>query len=134
MKTIKSKRDFEKVFKAGRRLSHPLLRIRVLHHDEGGTAGQVAFVAPKRLGNAPVRNRGKRVLREAARACGLPLQGYSVIMLATDQTAASKEQDVEKARVYARILEACRPMALPKRDLRAEAASRNQAQARLFFE
>lgn len=45
-----------------------------------------------------------------------------------------EEQDVEKARVYARILEACRPMALPKRDLRAEAASRNQAQARLFFE
>ena len=97
MKTIKSKRDFEKVFKAGRRLSHPLLRIRVLHHDEGGTAGQVAFVAPKRLGNAPVRNRGKRVLREAARSCGLPFPGYSVIMLATDRTAPSREPEVERA-------------------------------------
>ena len=45
-----------------------------------------------------------------------------------------EETDVAKARVYARILEACRPMALPKRDLRAEAAERNQEQARLFFE
>ena len=97
MKTIKSKRDFEKVFKSGRRFSHPLLRIRVLRHDEGGTAGQVAFVAPKRLGNAPVRNRGKRVLREAARSCGLPFPGYSVIMLATDRTAPSREPEVERA-------------------------------------
>ena len=45
-----------------------------------------------------------------------------------------EETDVAKARVYARILEACRPMVLPKRDLRAEAAERNQEQARLFFE
>ena len=97
MKTIKSKCEFERVFKAGRRFSHPLLRIRVLHHDEGGSGGQVAFVAPKRLGNAPVRNRGKRLLREAARSCGLPFPSYSVIMLATDQTASSKMQDVERA-------------------------------------
>ena len=97
MKTIKSKREFEKVFKAGRRFSHPLLRIRVLYHDEGGSEGQVAFVAPKRLGNAPVRNRGKRVLREAARSCGLPYPNYSVIMLATDQTAPAKSPEVAQA-------------------------------------
>ena len=96
MKTIKSKREFESVFKAGKRFSHPYLRIRVLHHDEGGW-GKVAFVAPKRLGNAPVRNRGKRVLREAARACGLPREGYSVILLATDQTAPAKSPEVARA-------------------------------------
>ena len=97
MKTIKSKREFEKVFKAGRRYSHPLLRIRVLHHDEGESGNQVAFVAPKRLGSAPVRNRGKRVLREAARSCGLPLPGCSVILFATDQTASSRTQEVAGA-------------------------------------
>ena len=96
MKTIKSKKAFEKVFKAGKRFSHPLLRIRVLHHDEGG-CGQVAFVAPKRLGNAPIRNRGKRVLREAARCCGLPYDGYSVILLATDQTAPAHTPEVARA-------------------------------------
>ena len=41
-----------------------------------------------------------------------------------------EEQDIEKRRVYARILEACRPMALPKRDLRAEAAVANQMRIR----
>ncbi len=97
MKTIKSKREFERVFKAGRKFSHPLLRIRVLHHGEGDSGNQVAFVAPKRLGSAPVRNRGKRVLREAARSCGLPLPGYSVILLATDQTAPSHSQEVARA-------------------------------------
>ena len=97
MKTIKSKREFEKVFKAGRRYSHPLLRIRVLHHDEGGSGGQVAFVAPKRIGRAPVRNRGKRVLRAAAASCGLPAEGTSVILLATDRTAASKSYEVADA-------------------------------------
>lgn len=97
MKTIKSKRDFEKVFKTGKRFSHPLLRIRVLHHGEGDSGNQVAFVAPKRLGNAPTRNRGKRVLREAARACGLPAPGYSVILFATDQTAPARTPEVAQA-------------------------------------
>ena len=44
-----------------------------------------------------------------------------------------EEPDVDKARVYARILEACRPLPLPKRDLRAEAADSNLEQARLLF-
>jgi len=96
MKTIKSKREFEEVFRVGRRYSHPLLRIRVVHNGEGG-CGRVAFVAPKRLGNAPIRNRGKRVLREAARSCGLPRNGYSVILLATDQTALARTPEVAQA-------------------------------------
>ena len=96
MKTIKSKREFEKVFKAGRRYSHPFLRMRVLHQDEGG-CGKVAFVAPKRLGNAVHRNRGKRVLREAARACGLPFDNCSVILFATDKTAPARSTEVAQA-------------------------------------
>lgn len=94
MKTIKSTCEFEKVFKAGRRYSHPLLRIRAVHH---GGSGKVAFVAPKRLGTAPTRNRGKRVLREAARTCGLPFDGYSMILLATDRTAHVRMPEVAQA-------------------------------------
>ena len=96
MKTIKSKKAFEKVFKAGKRLSHPLLRIRVLHHDEGG-CGQVAFVAPKRLGNAVFRNRCKRVLREAARMAGYPRTGFDVIFFATRSTHDAHPAEVAKA-------------------------------------
>ena len=85
MKTIKSRTEFEKVFMSGRRLTSRIVRARVLLTDEGDQ-GKVAFVAPKRLGNAVYRNRCKRVLREAARQAGLPKEGASVILLATQDT------------------------------------------------
>ena len=85
MRTIKSKSDFERVFSRGKRLNDPLLRVRVAR-GEDGAPGRVAFVAPKRLGNAVFRNRCKRVLREAARECALPRDGFDVILLATDRT------------------------------------------------
>jgi ribonuclease P protein component len=96
METIKSKRDFEKVFSCGKRLNDPLLRIRMAKLDEGDPA-RVAFVAPKRLGNAVFRNRCKRVLREAARECGFPLDGYDVILFSTKETHDSSPADVARS-------------------------------------
>lgn len=93
MKTIKSKRDFERVFSRGRRFNDQLLRIRVAASDEGTPSG-VAFVAAKRLGNAVFRNRCKRVLREAARLCGLPGDGYDVLLFATSRTHDSSPEQV----------------------------------------
>lgn len=93
MKTIKSKRDFERVFSRGRRFNDQLLRIRVAANDEGAPSG-VAFVAAKRLGNAVFRNRCKRVLREAARLCGLPGDGYDVLLFATSRTHDSSPEQV----------------------------------------
>ncbi|MGI6230944.1 MAG: ribonuclease P protein component [Tractidigestivibacter sp.] len=93
METIKSNSEFEKVFSRGRRYSSDLLRIRVARTDEGDH-GRVAFVAPKRLGNAVYRNRCKRVLREAARSCGLPLGSFDVILLSTDRTHDSSPEQV----------------------------------------
>ena len=93
MKTIKSKAEFEKVFSCGKRYNDSLLRIRVVRIDEGDSA-RVAFVAPKRLGNAVSRNRCKRVLREAARSCGLPKDGYDMILFSTKDTHDASSQDV----------------------------------------
>lgn len=92
MKIIKSPREFERVFSCGKRANASLLRIRVAV-DESAGAG-VAFVAPKRLGNAVFRNRCKRVLREAARISGLPVCGYGVILFATSQTYDASPQEV----------------------------------------
>lgn len=64
--------------------------------DEGGL-GRVAFVAPKRLGNAVFRNRCKRVLREAARLSELPEDRSQVILVATRATFASSPADVSRA-------------------------------------
>ena len=93
MKTIKSKRDFERVSSRGRRFNDQLLRIRVAASDEGAPSG-VAFVAAKRLGNAVFRNRCKRVLRGAARLCGLPGDGYDVLLFATSRTHDSSPEQV----------------------------------------
>lgn len=93
--TIKSKREFGEVFQSGKRYSARLVRAFVLNDDKGGVAdGKVAFVAAKRLGSAPVRNRAKRVLREAARLCDLPLPGAKIILFAKESTAASHPNEV----------------------------------------
>lgn len=96
METIKSKRDFERVFSRGRRYNDALLRIRVVPRD-GETRGRVAFVAAKRLGNAVFRNRCKRVLREAARICALPVDGFDVILLSTQRTHDCSPEQVSVA-------------------------------------
>ena len=96
METIKSRRDFERVFSGSRRANHRLVRMTALGCNEGGRA-RVAFVAPKRLGNAVFRNRCKRVLREAAREAGLPREGYDVILFATRQTHDTHPSEVAAA-------------------------------------
>lgn len=96
MKTIKSRRDFERVFSQGRGYNDSYLRIRVAPLDEGDP-GRVAFVAAKRLGNAVFRNRCKRVLRESARLVGLPKDGYDVIIFSTHRTHNSSPEQVAVA-------------------------------------
>ena len=96
METIKSRREFEEVFSGGKRANHRLVRITVLNSDEGG-CGKVAFVAAKRLGNAVWRNRSKRVLREAARQCGFPLEGSKIILFATRNTHDAHPDEVASA-------------------------------------
>lgn len=95
MRTIKSKRDFEKVFSRGKRANHRLVRMIVL--EDESVSGDVAFVAAKRLGNAVWRNRSKRVLREAARECGLDSHKGSFILFATRATHDSNPHDVSDA-------------------------------------
>lgn len=96
METIKSKKDFGRVFSGGKRVNHRLVRMTVLRLNEGGPA-RVAFVAPKRLGNAVFRNRCKRVLREAAREAGFPREGYEVIFFATQSTHDAHPHEVARA-------------------------------------
>lgn len=96
METIKSRRDFERVFKGGRRVNHALVRLCAMPVADG-MRPRVAFVAPKRVGNAVCRNRCKRVLRAAAREVGLPLQGFDVILFSTNATRGASSTDVARA-------------------------------------
>lgn len=63
--------------------------------------GRVAYLAGKRLGVAPKRNRAKRVLREAARLEGAPWPGFRVVLIAREalltKGVAEARQDIVKA-------------------------------------
>lgn len=61
--------EFELAFKNGRPLRHPLLQLRVWKRDESthSEAVRAAFVAPKKLGKATLRNRLRRRVRERYR-------------------------------------------------------------------
>ena len=97
MRTLKSRKDFEHVFTQGKRYNHPLIRMVICGSSNEGDPGRVAFVAAKRLGCAVVRNRSKRVLREAARTCRLPRDGYEIILFATPKTRTSSPAEMTAA-------------------------------------
>ena len=85
MDTIKSSDQISEIFNLGVRFSSGEIRIIVKQtNNQRDPRGRVAFIAGKKLGNAVVRNRSKRVMREAARAAGLPAAGYDVLLM-TDE-------------------------------------------------
>jgi len=90
MMTIKSKGEFQRVFREGARANRRTVRVCGVTCEGDG---KVAFVAAKRLGTAVLRNRSKRVLREAMREVGV-VDGCKVILFATRATAKAHPHDV----------------------------------------
>ena len=98
MGTIKSSREIDTVFREAKRSAHPLIIVLATQTPEGrGRTGRVAFIAGKKLGNAVVRNRSKRVLREAARRCEGPWDGYDVLLVARPSTRAAACGELDTA-------------------------------------
>ena len=64
----------------------------------GPTLTRVGFVAGKSVGSAVSRNRAKRLLREALRACAPALApGWDVVLIARRPLAASKLTEARAA-------------------------------------
>jgi len=68
METLKRRADFLAVA-AGRKLSRPGFQLQARRTSEGGPA-RFGFTVTKKIGNAAVRNRIRRRLREAVRTRG----------------------------------------------------------------
>lgn len=98
MRTITSSSDVDRLFKQGRRSSHPLLIVLAAPSPEGRDAGgRVLFVAGRKLGGAVVRNRCKRVLREAARRARGPWPGLDVALIARSGTRTARPDELDIA-------------------------------------
>ncbi len=98
MLTITSPSDIDHLFKHARRASVPLLGILTVPTAEGrAVTGRVLFVAGRKMGGAVLRNRCKRVLREACRRAEGPWPGADVALLARAGVATASPPEIDRA-------------------------------------
>lgn len=83
---LKLRREFKRVAAAGNRASRPGVAVQALAVPDAPL--RVGFTATKKLGNAVVRNRTKRRLREAARLLlARAPPGHEVVLVGREATA-----------------------------------------------
>jgi ribonuclease P protein component len=91
---LAGKKDFKTVFTDGRAWANNFVVIKTLPNDS--VVSRFAFVAGKRLGNAVVRNRVKRRLREATRGVAVK-EGWDVIVVARQPSVEADYHTLKKA-------------------------------------
>lgn len=93
---LKKKKDFQAVYSRGKSHANRFLVLYVL--KTANLSGRVGFAAGKKLGNAVVRNRVKRILRECYRLHQHELEEGAALLLVGRRAAAEAHcRDVEKA-------------------------------------
>ena len=86
--------DFARVHGEGKSWANSLLVMRTI--PSGRERNRVGFSVSKRVGNAVVRNRVKRVLREAVRSKAWQT-GWDVVFIARAGAATSSFQEIAEA-------------------------------------
>jgi ribonuclease P protein component len=98
---LRSGREFDLVFRTGRKIQGRLVRLFFVDAPDGMT--RVGVAVGKRQGDAVCRNRGKRVLREAFRHL-LPLMKEGFWMVAMLRQSALRESTAHVYNDMGRIL------------------------------
>jgi ribonuclease P protein component len=93
--TIKSTNEISALFKTAQRITTTNIIVLIAKANERcGSQGRVAFIAGKRLGSAPQRNKAKRLMRHAAFFVGVPWPGLDVAFIAREQTLSASLDEV----------------------------------------
>jgi ribonuclease P protein component len=105
---IRGSDEFTRILREGKRLRGRFLDVRWFERDEASTdPNRVGVAVGRRIGNAVLRNRLKRRIREAYRRCKgeLPCRGIEMIVLATPQSIhrGAAEYEAEMRRLLQEI-------------------------------
>jgi ribonuclease P protein component len=105
--TIKSTDEISTLFKTAQRITTGTVMVLIAKtNEERGSRGRVAFIAGKRLGTAPQRNRAKRLMRRAAFLVGVPWSGFDMAFVAREKaTLAGLDEVVRDIKTLQRKLD-----------------------------
>ena len=87
LERLKKRQEFLRTAARGKRAAQPGLVLQALAVSEPSL--RLGFTVTKKIGNAVVRNRARRRLKEAARLTlpGLALSGWDLVLIGRDATA-----------------------------------------------
>ncbi len=105
---LQRRAEFLRVAGRGRKLATPGLVLQVLRRDDAEPA-RLGFTVTKKVGNAVVRNRTRRRLKEAARLVltEQPVRGADLVLIGRDRTRArpfaALQDDLRQALIRAGV-------------------------------
>lgn len=91
--TLKDNRDFRRIYNRGKSFASPLLVTYVLRNRRGEV--RIGITTGKKIGKAVMRNRSRRIIKEAFRAVQPDIkQGYDFVFVARTRTTMAKTGDI----------------------------------------
>ncbi len=93
-KRLRSRPEFERVFKGGRRIGGRLFLLIAL--PNGGSEHRLGLAVSRKVGGAVTRNRARRLLKEGFRRLACPdEQGFDLVVVARPDIVGRTQTEVE---------------------------------------
>jgi ribonuclease P protein component len=92
LQSLKASSDFQRISRLGKKCSFPAFIMQVLRHEGEAKPFRLGLTVSRKVGNAVVRNRAKRRLREMVRTSVAleKLAGFDIVLIGR---ASARERD-----------------------------------------